>query len=64
MISASVLLVVIMGHTLFIGRYDNTNSLILGVLSCNSLRWFAYYHSLVNLSTVFVETGDSSFSCF
>ena len=46
-ISASVLLVFIMGHTLFIGRYDNTNSLILGVLSCNSLRWFAYYHSLV-----------------
>ena len=64
MISASVLLVVIMGHTLFIGRYDNTNSLILGVLSCNSLRWFAYYHSLVNLSTVLLETGDSSISCF
>jgi len=27
-------------------------------------RWFAYYHSLVNLSTVFLETGDSSISCF
>ena len=63
-ISASVLLVVIMGHTLFIGQYDNTNSLILGVLSCNSLRWFAYYHSLVNLRTFLLETGDSSISCF
>ena len=37
MISASVLLVVIMGHTLFIGRYDNTNSLILGVLQLSPL---------------------------
>ena len=32
--------------------------------SCNSLRWFAYCHRLVNLSTVFLETGDSSISCF
>ena len=63
-ISASVLLVVITGHTLFIGQYDTTNSLILGVLSCNSLRGFAYYHRLVNLSTVFLETGDWSISCF
>ena len=40
MISASVLLVVIMGHTLFIGRYDNTNMSDTGrpaTLSADSL---------------------------
>ena len=62
-ISASVLLVVIMRHTLFIGQYDNTNSLILGVLSYNSLplvrllpqlskRWFEYF--------MFFHSADTS----